>query len=261
MEGSLPSLTGDEGNEDYYVVNRAGLKALGYDSCQGAYVIAESDQQRGSNPKLHPIVAVIDDYYDGHISTGVRPMIFQVMKRSSGDIYSISFRPGRLPAVLDYLKKVEREAYGMEEFEYILFSDKVKQMYAADRQLAVLYSAFAFMAIVVSCLGLFGISLFDIRQRYREIAIRKVHGARLSDLYRLLLRKYLLILGGAFLISIPLSGYVIHLYTLDMVVKASLNAGIFLLALLVVGLISIGTLLWQVRKATRISPADVMRSE
>lgn len=261
VEGSLPSLTGDEGNEDYYVVNRAGLKALGYDSCQGAYVIAESDQQRGSNPKLHPIVAVIDDYYDGHISTGVRPMIFQVMKRSSGDIYSISFRPGRLPAVLDYLKKVEREAYGMEEFEYILFSDKVKQMYAADRQLAVLYSAFAFMAIVVSCLGLFGISLFDIRQRYREIAIRKVHGARLSDLYRLLLRKYLLILGGAFLISIPLSGYVIHLYTLDMVVKASLNAGIFLLALLVVGLISIGTLLWQVRKATRISPADVMRSE
>ena len=134
-------------------------------------------------------------------------------------------------------------------------------MYAADRQLAVLYSAFAFMAIVVSCLGLFGISLFDIRQRYREIAIRKVHGARLSDLYRLLLRKYLLILGGAFLISIPLSGYVIHLYTLDMVVKASLNAGIFLLALLVGGLISIGTLLWQVRKATRISPADVMRSE
>ena len=261
VEGSLPSLTGDEGNEDYYVVNRAGLKALGYDSCQGAYVIAESDQQRGSNPKLHPIVAVIDDYYDGHISTGVRPMIFQVMKRSSGDIYSISFRPGRLPAVLDYLKKVEREAYGMEEFEYILFSDKVKQMYAADRQLAVLYSAFAFMAIVVSCLGLFGISLFDIRQRYREIAIRKVHGARLSDLYRLLLRKYLLILGGAFLISIPLSGYVIHLYTLDMVVKASLNAGIFLLALLVVGLISIGTLLWQVRKATRISPANVMRSE
>ena len=61
----------------------------------------------------------------------------------------------------------------MEEFEYILFSDKVKQMYAADRQLAVLYSAFAFMAIVVSCLGLFGISLFDIRQRYREIAIRR----------------------------------------------------------------------------------------
>ena len=65
---------------------------------------------------------------------------------------------------------MEREIYGTEEFEYTLFSDQVKQMYASDRRMAMLYTAFAFIAIVVSCLGLFGISLFDIRQRYREIA-------------------------------------------------------------------------------------------
>ena len=57
------------------------------------------------------------------------------------------------------------------------------QIYAADRRMAMLYTLFAFIAIVVSCLGLFGISLFDIRQRYREIAICKVNGAMLKDLY------------------------------------------------------------------------------
>ena len=78
-------------------------------------------------------------------------------------------------------------------------------MYTQDRQTATIYSIFAGMAIIISSLGLLGISLFDIRQRYREIAIRKVNGASAKDLYRLLFRKYITVLIIAFIIAIPLA--------------------------------------------------------
>ena len=159
------------------------------------------------------------------------------------------------------LKKVEREIYGTEEFEYTLFSDQVKQIYAADRRMAMLYTSFAFIAIVVSCLGLFGISLFDIRQRYREIAIRKVNGAMLKDLYVLLLRRYVGMLLLAAVVAVPLAWLAIHYYTADLVVKAPVTVGLFLAAFLIVAVISVATLLWQVNKASRINPSEVMKSE
>ena len=262
VEGTLPSMEEEEDwDREYYVVNRAALKELGYDSCQGATLMYEDDKMRAQNPEAHPIVAVIDDYYDGHISAGVHPMVFVVRRGSSGDLYTLSYRPGRLAAVMDYLKKVEREIYGTEEFEYTLFSDQVKQMYAADRRMAMLYTSFAFIAIVVSCLGLFGISLFDIRQRYREIAIRKVNGAMLKDLYVLLLRRYVGMLLLAAVVAVPLAWLAIHYYTADLVVKAPVTVGLFLAAFLIVAVISVATLLWQVNKASRINPSEVMKSE
>ncbi len=81
-------------------------------------------------------------------------------------------------------------------------------------------SLFAGLAICISCLGLFGLSLYDIRQRYREIALRKVNGATGKQVALLLVRKYSYILGAAFAVAIPLAYYIIHDYTKDFTVKA-----------------------------------------
>jgi ABC-type antimicrobial peptide transport system permease subunit len=139
--------------------------------------------------------------------------------------------------------------------------DEVEALYKEDRKVATIYTIFALIAIAISCLGLFGISLFDIRQRYREIGIRKVNGAKIKDLYRLLFRKYVVVLVAAFVVSIPIAYYLITLYTQDFVVKAPIGIGIFIIALLVVSIISLGTLFWQVHKAANINPADVVKSE
>lgn len=106
-----------------------------------------------------------------------------------------------------------------------------------------------------------GISLFDIRQRYREIAIRKVNGAMLKDLYVLLLRRYLGMLLLAAVVAVPLAWLAIHYYTADLVVKAPVTVGLFLAAFLIVAVISVATLLWQVNKASRINPSEVMKNE
>ena len=124
-----------------------------------------------------------------------------------------------------------------------------------------IYFVFALIAIIISCLGLFGLSLFDIRQRYREIAIRKVNGAGMKDLYLLLFRKYIKVIGCAFVLAIPLAYYLIYMYTRDFVLKIPVDIGIYLAVLAIISFISSSTLIWQIHKAAQIDPAKIIRSE
>lgn len=260
IEGDL-SGANEELDDEIIVVNRAALAALGYTSCKGATLINE--QMRKIKPGLQsqPIVAVIEDYYDRHIGLGTHPMVFIMNKRLKGDYYQIACYPGKTQAVIDYLKGIQKKIYGTEDLKYSLLDDDVAKLYKSDRQIAIVYTIFACVGIIIICLGLFGISLFDIRQRYREIAIRKVNGALVKDLYLLLGRKYLVVLGIAFAISIPLSWYLIYQYAKYFVIKAPMSMDIFLIALLVVSCISLGTLCWQIKKASCIDPAQIMKTE
>ena len=83
----------------------------------------------------------------------------------------------------------------------------------------------------------------------------------MKDLYHLLFKKYLTVLGASFVVAVPVAYYLIHQYTADFVVKAPIGAGIFVLALLLVAIISMGTLWWQIRKASNINPATIMKTE
>ena len=191
---------------------------------------------------------------------GAQPTIYEVDEFGRESVY-IAYQEGRLQDLLEYLRGIMKEFYGTETVEYSILDEEVKAIYQEDRKIAGIYNIFAVIAIAVSCLGLFGISLFDIRQRYREIAIRKVNGAGLKDLYRLLFKKYLLVLVASFVVAAPLAYYLINRYTADFVLKAPIGFGIFALALVLITIITVGTLWWQIRKASNIDPAVVMKTE
>lgn len=267
-EGTLPSETNDW-TQRSVVMNESAMKAFGYTHREEAFVRGETalwmfvtaDGNRiQGGMELMPVAAVIEDYYAGHITAGKQPIVYFVGSEGNGN-FRIVCTPGKEKQLIDYLKKVEKEVYDTEDFKYSWLKDDVKAIYDKDRQIATVYMLFAFIAILISCLGLFGLSLFDIRQRYREIAIRKVNGAQLKNLYPMLCRKYMWVLIAAFVVSAPLSYYIIYQYTKEFVVKAPVGIGIYLIALLIVVLISLGTLLWQVRKAAHIDPAKIIKSE
>ena len=255
-EGVIP-----ENNEKIcYIINRAAMKALQFSSLEDASIVEENRYRRNKNTPFNPIIAIAKNYYGGHLSMGAQPTIYEIGNFGRESVY-IAYQEGKLQELLKYLRGIMKEFYGTETVEYSILDEEVKAIYQEDRKIAGIYNIFAVIAIVVSCLGLFGISLFDIRQRYREIAIRKVNGAGLKDLYRLLFKKYLLVLGASFMVATPLAYYLIHRYTADFAVKAPIGIGIFVWALLLVVAISVGTLWWQISKASNIDPAVVMKSE
>ena len=267
IEGKIPERKDEY---DYQIVlNRAAMKAFGYTNLEEAFVRWESAQwiykQNGKTveggKQLMPVTAVVENYYNGHLTQGIQPMVFILSRQGADGTANIRIRPGQEEACLDYLKKMEMEIYNNDDFPYTWLKDDVLALYEDDRQVTTIYFVFAGIAIVISCLGLFGISLFDIRRRYREIAIRKAHGAGMKDLYQLLFKKYLAVLSASFVVAVPIAYYLIHQYTANFVVKAPIGIGIFVLALLLVAIISMGTLYWQIRKAANIDPATVMKTE
>ena len=262
VEGALPDMSEDRGLFSAVVLNQSALKAMGYESCRDAVIKEETPMAtRGLGNSSLSVSAVVKDYYGGHLSLGKKPTVYFVGNSISGDVYQIACVPGKLNKVLEYLRKTEQEIYGSEDFEYQILEENIRKIYDTDRRVASVYTLFAAIAILVSSLGLFGISLFDIRQRYREIGIRKVNGAQKKDLYRLLFRKYLWLLGVAFIIAIPVAITFIYRYTENFAVKAPLGIGIFLLAIAIVAVISMGTLFWQVNRAAQINPAEVIKRE
>ena len=269
VEGEFP---GDKGIGIIFLPNEAAMKAFGYKHIKDAFI--RSDRPlgvRGSKDggleeygtSLFPVEGIIKDYYYGHLTQGIQPMVFRIgSDRTVGDgNFYIRIQKGEEQAVVEYLKKAVMDVYGTDEISYSWMKEQVEAIYDEDRRVATIYTVFALIAIGIACLGLFGISLFDIRRRYREIAIRKAHGAGMKDLYQLLFKKYLLILGISFVVATPIAYYSILQYTADFVVKAPISIGIFVIALLLVALISMGTLWWQIRKAANIDPATVMKNE
>ena len=268
VEGQLPEEIGVI-PQTAAILNQAAMKALGYKHLDEAFIRADGGMGGAVDANgdlteygktLFPVTAVVEDYYSGHITEGVKPIIIQPGS-IPGNKTLVHIAKGKEKEVREYLKNAVREVYGKDELEYSWMEDQVKSIYDEDRRVATIYIVFALIAIGIACLGLFGISLFDIRRRYREIAIRKAHGAGMKDLYQLLFKKYLTVLGVSFVIATPIAYYAIYQYTADYVVKAPVGIGIFVLALLLVTAISIGTLYWQIRKAANIDPATVMKTE
>ena len=264
VDGSL------EGKGDFLVLNRRALEMFGYHRREEAFVRSEralwifvgaDGRVMEGGTELMPVAAVVEDFCNGHLSLGRQPMAFMVQNTISGDEWGLSVSPGHERDLHDYLQQTMQEVYHSDDFSFTPLADLVASIYDDDRRVAWVSTAFALMAIVVSCLGLLGVSLFDLRQRYREIAIRKVNGAKRGDLYRLLFRKYAAVLGAAFVVSVPVAWYIVHRYTADFVVRLPLSPWIFLAALAVVALLSLGTLWWQVRRAAGTNPVEALKRE
>ena len=262
----------DDNWEDYnLIINESAKKVMGItdihtDMIQTKNRLWTSSQtDRNYNPP-HRIVGVIKDIRTDHLSKAVQPMIYSYYQIYGdyfhpGRYFLVRYQPGKQQEVLKLLTNLRNEVSGEGEFEYSFLEDEIAKRYENDRRIVRIYLTFAALAIAVSCLGLFGLSLFEIRLRYREIALRKVHGAKVSDIVRLLLKRYLILLGVAALIAFPIAVFFIQKYMEGYAYRTPLSGWIFLLALLIVAFISGSVLFWQIRKAASINPAIVMKSE
>lgn len=259
-QGRLWNADIDHEGEAKLILNRKAMQLFGLED-----VNARLEPQQPVWPRrdLSPyqVIGIIEDFHCGHVSQPILPIAF---------IYGETYLPqiplqakiaaGHQQDAIAFLKNLHDEnADGA--FNYTLATEEVKNLYKSDRQVTLVYSFFAFMAILISSIGLFGLSLFDIQQRYREIAIRKVNGATLRKILSLLLKKYIIILVISFLIAIPLSYWGITMYLKEFAYKATISSWLFIVAAVIILAISMLTLIYQVKKAASINPASIMKTE
>ena len=225
------------------------------------WTTSKTELDMSLNPP-YEIVGIIKDFNTGHLSKSTLPMVFIYYERANPFSFLMGrYIPGKEKEAAAYLEELHSEINGNADFKYSLLEENIARLYEKDKRVSNAYTLFTMLAIFISCLGLLALSLFDIQQRYREIALRKINGATRKDIMIMLLKKYLLLLLGSFLISVPLSCLAIHKYLETVAYKATISWWLFALSGIAVTGISLLTLTLQVRKATRINPAKVFKSE
>lgn len=265
IEGRLWDEAQDESLDYKLIINECAKKTFNIKDIHKTILQSESrlffktSQDFNTNPPFQ-IVGVVNDFRNAHLSKAIMPLIIVCNSESSSEKLMAAITPGKTQEAIQFLKKLKEEIVG-GEFSYSFVEDEVKNMYSEDKKTAMIYSVFAIMAILISSLGLFGLSLFDVQQRYREIAIRKINGAQVSKIILLLLRKYYILLLVSFIIAIPLSYFAIRQYLENFAYKAPISWWIFVFAAVITSAISLSTLLYQVRKAANSNPANVLKSE
>ena len=276
IEGELPSDT--LSMDDYAcVANEAAIRALGIkdiatDQVQFADRIWWSyGVDRNYNPPYR-IVGVVRDFNNGRQSEPVKPLLlmFETWQKDydildahqmEGRNFLLDISEGHEEDIIRELKDLEMELFGTTELKYKWVEDKRLELYKEDQRTARIFVTFSLLAIAVTCLGVLGLMMFDVRRRFREIALRKVNGASFRDIALLLSRRYLIIFGIAALASLPVSLLVIHRLMASYTIRTSFAWWIPLLSIALILALCALTLWYQVWKATRIKPYQVLKEQ
>ena len=269
LEGRMWNPDQDDLTQNKIIINETAKKLFDikditqeYLQPEGRLWVSNFMDGMDKNP-VYEIVGVIKDIKINHLSKENTPLIIAYSDEwaAPNEPFIVSINPEKKEEAKTFLTDIYTDLVKEWDFDYSLLEDEIAVLYKEDKQVSIVYLTFAIIAILISCLGLYGLSLFDIRQRYREIALRKIHGASVKDIISLLLKKYTFILAISFLLAVPLSYYAIITYLEGFAHKTPVSWWLFAVAGLLVGAISYLALYFQIIRAVKINPAVVLKSE
>ena len=158
-------------------------------------------------------------------------------------------------------KKKKKKFAPNQPIRFNFLDERFANMYSDVKRTGRIFSSFAILAIVVACLGLFALSAFMAEQRNKEVSIRKVLGATVSQVTVLLSKDFVKLVIIAFVIAAPIAWWAMNKWLEDFAYRVKIGSWIFIVAGLTVGLISLATISFQSIKAAIANPADSLRSE
>ena len=233
------------------VFNESAIRAMGLKDPIGK-VVRFWDQER-------TIVGIAEDFHFESLYQKVKPCFFQVYPVMPNVLVKI--RSGAEATTLKLIStKFEKFSKGLP-FDYSFLDEDYQAMYKQETRVATLSKYFTGLAVLISCLGLFGLSAFTAQKRQKEIGIRKVVGASVKGIVFLLSKGFLQLIGVAALIALPLVYLSMSAWLNNFVYRTSISPYIFLNTIAAIVLISLATISFQSIKAALANPVNSLRSE
>ena len=248
-EGRFFSQNQNAGNE--IIFNEAAIKSMGLKDPVGKTVKFWGMERQ--------IVGVVKDFNFESLYEPVKPCFFQMYPIMPNVMVKI--RSGAEEQTLARVRKLFQDYHKGLVFDYQFLDENYKALYASERRVGVLSRYFAGLAIVISCLGLFGLAAFTAQRRQKEIGIRKVVGASVSNVVTMLSMDFIKLLLVALLIAFPLVGWVMHKWLGNFAFRIDLDAGIFLSAAAGLAFITLATVGYQAVKAALVNPVTSLKRE
>jgi putative ABC transport system permease protein len=212
----------------------------------------------------YPVVGVIKDFHIQSLHHQIGPIVIFNAPGNKTGMASIRFlaRNSReVTGYLEFLKNSWVDLSPEQPFEYEFLDQRLRNMYEKDRRLMKAFSSFSILSILIACLGLFGLISFISETKIKEIGIRKVNGAKVSEVLAMLNKDLVKWVAIAFVIATPIAWYAMNKWLENFAYKTSLSWWIFALAGLLALGIALLTVSWQSWKAATRNPVESLRYE
>lgn len=237
------------------VLNEEAAKLFGIDNPQKAI-----DQLVYNYHDSLKIIGVVANYHQLGLNRTILPTLF-LLKPEVNNYFSIKFQTSDLQQTISSVEKAWNQYFPSDPFSYFFLDESFNNQYKADQQFGKVFGLFAFIAIMIACLGLLSLSAYNILQRTKEIGIRKTLGAPLTNLLFILSKDFLVLVLVGFLIAIPVTWLIMSRWLNGFPYRTAINAWIFLAAGCIAILIAIITISFQTIKAAIASPVKSLRTE
>lgn len=250
LAGRTPSR---EHQEDFnkILINESARKMMQLENPVGMNI--------GYGDTLREIIGVVNDFNYGSMHYKIEPLIFRVTTR--GNNILVKVKAGEEQTAISKLEEVFQKFHPSFPFEYSFVDDDYQALYEAESRVATLSKYFSGLAIIISCLGLFGLAMFTSERRKKEIGIRKVLGSSVFEIVKMLTSDFTKTVIAAILISLPISFFIAKKWLENFAYNITLTWWLFFVPAILVLIIAWLTIGLQTIKAARVNPVQSLKDE
>ncbi|MBA4058195.1 MAG: hypothetical protein C0490_25995, partial [Marivirga sp.] len=235
-----------------YVINESAVRMMNLKDPIGAKVSFWNGDGH--------VIGVVKDFHLHSLHEPITPLILNLQPGNS-NLILIRTEAGKTQEALSSLKNIYERYHSAFPLEYAFLDETYNQRYRSEMIIGQLVNVFAFIAIFISCLGLFGLATFTAEQRTREIGIRKVLGASVAGIIKLLSKDYLKLVIIAFLIICPIAYFITDKWLQQFAYRISVSWIVFFTTGILAIIIALLTISVQTIRAATVSPTRSLKSE
>jgi len=244
---------------DRVILNETAVRALGFAKPEAAIGVKVNSDFQGQTFK-YEIVGVVRDFHFEDLHLPITPYAFRLTPWG-GSYLIVHARPGSPAPLLSSLEKAWHKIIPTEPFEYSFLDEDFQKNYIAEERLSALVQYFTLMAILISCLGLFGLASFSAEQRIREIGIRKVLGASVGGIVLMLSKDFLILVGIAVGLASPLAWFIMRKWLEGFAYQTPISWTVFAITIFSTLAITLVTISFQAIRAGLANPVKSLKAE
>ncbi|MCB0852485.1 MAG: FtsX-like permease family protein, partial [Bacteroidetes bacterium] len=239
------------------LINASALSAFGFGEPEEALGFRITTPEDGY---LRRIIGVVENFHHLSLHNEIQPLTISLDTESRG-FYSLKITTNQPSHLIEEVEKVYQSVFPGNLFTWFFLDDFYNQQYQSDRQFGEVFGLFAFLAIFISSLGLFGLATLMALKRTREIGIRRILGAEIREIMLLLSGEYFWLILIANLLAIPASFYWLSDWLDNFAFRMDISPVIYLLTAVLVLIIAAGVIIGQIWRAAHTDPVESLRYE
>jgi len=240
------------------VINEAAARLLEIDKLGATRLMKPSGE---NDFNYMNIVGIVKDFHFQSLHEEIQPMVFTNLTFNIEGYITVRLKQENMQDNIRELSNLWSQFAGDYPFDYYFFDDDYKKIYRTEQQTGSVFLVFSFLAIIIACLGLFGLVSYTASQRTREIGVRKALGSTSGEIISLISKETLRLTAFSLIIAVPLAYIAMRYWLQSFAYRVELNPMIFVLVVLLILSISLLTVVYQSVKAARQNPANSLRYE